>query len=103
MRCLRFNVLFITNAARREATGHSEILPNGFFACAKKREQEKAMRQGLIEIAGRLVGDGQAVFVIAEIGINHNGSIEIAKKMIDGAKLAGCDAVKFQKRTPSRS
>ena len=39
------------------------------------------------------------IFVIAEIGINHNGDIEIAKKLIDGAKEAGCDAVKFQKRT----
>ena len=40
------------------------------------------------------------VFVIAEIGINHNGSIDIAKKLIDAAADAGCDAVKFQKRTP---
>jgi N-acetylneuraminate synthase len=39
------------------------------------------------------------VFVTAEIGINHNGDIEIAKKLIDCAALAGCDAVKFQKRT----
>ena len=39
------------------------------------------------------------VFITAEIGINHNGDIEIAKKMIDIAKTAGCDAVKFQKRT----
>jgi len=39
------------------------------------------------------------VFVIAEIGINHNGDIDIAKKLIDGAAAAGCDAVKFQKRT----
>jgi len=38
-------------------------------------------------------------FIIAEIGINHNGSVEIAKKLIDGAVRAGCDAVKFQKRT----
>lgn len=38
------------------------------------------------------------VFIIAEIGINHNGSIEIAKKLIDLAVSAGCDAVKFQKR-----
>jgi N-acetylneuraminate synthase len=47
-----------------------------------------------------MVGDGHPVYVIAEIGINHNGSLEIAKKMIDGAVLSGCDAVKFQKRTP---
>jgi N-acetylneuraminate synthase len=42
---------------------------------------------------------GEYVFVIAEIGINHNGSIEIAKQLMDLAKSAGCDAVKFQKRT----
>lgn len=40
-----------------------------------------------------------SVFIIAEIGINHNGDINIAKKLIDGAIFAGCDAVKFQKRT----
>ncbi len=51
-------------------------------------------------IGDRIIGDGAPVFVIAEIGINHNGSVEIAKKMIDGAVKAGCDAVKFQKRTP---
>ena len=39
------------------------------------------------------------VFIIAEIGINHNGDVEIAKKLIDMAKQCGCDAVKFQKRT----
>ena len=39
------------------------------------------------------------VFIIAEIGINHNGDVKIAKKLIDGAIFAGCDAVKFQKRT----
>jgi len=40
-----------------------------------------------------------AIFIIAEIGINHNGDVEIAKQLIDAAKLAGADAVKFQKRT----
>ena len=39
------------------------------------------------------------VFIIGEIGINHNGDVNIAKKLIDMAKSAGCDAVKFQKRT----
>ncbi|NWF49933.1 MAG: N-acetylneuraminate synthase family protein [Ignavibacteriaceae bacterium] len=53
-----------------------------------------------IKIGNRFVGDGESIFVIAEIGINHNGSLEIAKKMIDGAIFSGCDAVKFQKRTP---
>ena len=40
-----------------------------------------------------------SVFIIAEIGINHNGSLDICKKLIDIAKNSGCDAVKFQKRT----
>ncbi len=42
-------------------------------------------------------------FVIAEIGINHNGSVDMAKQLIDAAVDAGCDAVKFQKRTPRMS
>ena len=47
-----------------------------------------------------MIGEGHPVFITAEIGINHNGSLEIAKKLIKGAKAAGCNAVKFQKRTP---
>lgn len=43
-----------------------------------------------------------AVLIIAEIGINHNGDVEIAKKLVDVAAFAGCDAVKFQKRTIER-
>ena len=39
-----------------------------------------------------------SIFIIAEIGINHNGSVNIAKQLIDIAKESGCDAVKFQKR-----
>jgi N-acetylneuraminate synthase len=53
-----------------------------------------------VAIGGRWVGEGEPVMVIAEIGINHNGSLDIARKLIDGAYLAGADAVKFQKRTP---
>jgi N-acetylneuraminate synthase len=52
-----------------------------------------------VQIGEHLVGDGQPCFVIAEIGINHNGSVEIAKELIDAAANAGCQAVKFQKRT----
>ncbi len=58
------------------------------------------MSRARVRIGQRLVGEGEPVFVIAEIGINHNGSLEIARKLIDGAVLAGADAVKFQKRTP---
>ena len=54
----------------------------------------------VVSIRGRAVGEGQPVFVIAEIGINHNGSLELAQRLIEGAARAGCDAVKFQKRTP---
>lgn len=52
-----------------------------------------------VNIADRVVGDGYPCFIIAEIGINHNGSVDLAKRMIDIAVTTGCDAVKFQKRT----
>ena len=52
-----------------------------------------------ITIGKKKVGDGYPCFIIAEIGINHNGSVDLAKKMIDIAVTTGCDAVKFQKRT----
>ncbi len=53
----------------------------------------------VVKIGKHLVGDGQPAYIVAEIGINHNGDINIAKKLIDVAALAGCQAVKFQKRT----
>lgn len=53
-----------------------------------------------VSIGGKLVGVNHPTYVIAEIGINHNGDVEIAKKLIDVAAVFGCDAVKFQKRTP---
>jgi N-acetylneuraminate synthase len=52
-----------------------------------------------ITIGKRKIGDGHPCFIVAEIGINHNGDVNIAKKLIDVAAFAGCDAVKFQKRT----
>ncbi len=48
-------------------------------------------------IGGHSVGDGP-VFIIAEIGINHNGDLKLAKQLIDVAHFAGCNAVKFQKK-----
>jgi N-acetylneuraminate synthase len=52
-----------------------------------------------VRIGNTLVGDGQPCYVIAEIGINHNGDVELAKRLISIAVAAGCGAVKFQKRT----
>jgi sialic acid synthase SpsE len=54
----------------------------------------------LRKIGDRLVGPGQPVYVIGEIGINHNGDLSNAMALIDHALAAGMDAVKFQKRTP---
>src|SRR5262245_41760383 len=48
----------------------------------------------------RVIGDGWPTYVVAEIGINHNGDVDIARQLIEAAASAGCDAVKFQKRTP---
>ncbi len=53
-----------------------------------------------IKLGNKRIGDGHPAFVIAELGINHNGDLEIAKQMIDAAVHAGVDAVKLQKRTP---
>jgi N-acetylneuraminate synthase len=52
-----------------------------------------------VRIADREVGPGRRVFFVAEVGINHNGDLAQAKKLITAASAAGCDAVKFQKRT----
>lgn len=53
-----------------------------------------------VRLGDRTVGQGHPAYVVAEIGINHNGDLNTAKRLIDAAALAGCDAVKFQKRTP---
>jgi N-acetylneuraminate synthase len=52
-----------------------------------------------VKIGKTQVGDGQPCYIVAEIGINHNGDIDLAKKLISTAVSAGCNAVKFQKRT----
>jgi N-acetylneuraminate synthase len=52
-----------------------------------------------IRIGGHVIGSSQPCYVVAEIGINHNGDLSLAKKLIDVAVAAGCSAVKFQKRT----
>jgi N-acetylneuraminate synthase len=55
-----------------------------------------------VRIGSTMIGPGRPCYVIAEIGINHNGDIDIARRLITVAAAAGCNAVKFQKRTPTR-
>jgi len=56
-----------------------------------------------VHIGNKIIGQGQPTFIIAEIGINHNGDLTVAKRLIDVAVMAGCDAAKFQKRTPEKA
>ena len=63
---------------------------------SKKEWESEAMD---IIVGNKKIGQKNPCYIIAEIGINHNGDIEIAKKLINYAKGAGCDVVKFQKRT----
>lgn len=58
------------------------------------------MQKGIVAIGERLIGKDQPVFVIAEAGVNHNGKLSFAKKLIDAAAKAGADAVKFQTFSP---
>ncbi len=66
----------------------------------KVRQIRKDLKPVVQLSNGKSIGAGQPVYIIAEIGINHNGDVEIAKRLIDAAVDAGCDAVKFQKRRP---
>ena len=58
------------------------------------------MNEQKIKVGNRFVGDNEPLYLIAEIGINHNGSLDIAKKLIDATFVTGWDCAKFQKRTP---
>jgi len=73
------------------------IAQDRFGASTKGRQGERFM--STVKIGDRLIGDDQPCYIIAEIGINHNGDVDLAKRLISVALAAGCNAVKFQKRT----
>jgi N-acetylneuraminate synthase len=62
-------------------------------------DNNSARELGQVQLGSKRAGAGQPCYVVAEIGINHNGDIDVAKKLISVAVGSGCDAVKFQKRT----
>lgn len=72
---------------------------NERFSTTSVRETKRENMERKVRIGETRVGDGEPCFVVAEIGINHNGSLDSARKLIAAAALAGCQAVKFQKRT----
>ncbi|MCG3204421.1 MAG: hypothetical protein KCHDKBKB_01136 [Elusimicrobia bacterium] len=74
-----------------------DILTNQYSDFSQvKRKQNVTKLNEVVELAGRAVGDGHKPFIIAEAGLNHNGSLEMALRLIDKAVEAGVDAVKFQ-------
>lgn len=60
------------------------------------------MRQN-VKVGSKVIGEDQPLFFVAEVGINHNGDLDTAKRLIDVAFFSGCDAVKFQKRNPEEA
>lgn len=63
------------------------------------RDEQNSGRVGEVRLGTKALGDGHPCYIVAEIGINHNGDLDLAKRLISVAVGAGCDAVKFQKRT----
>src|SRR5689334_12396926 len=69
--------------------------------CHNRKVGERLMSREIcpVSIGNKKLGDDQPCYVVAEIGINHNGDLDLARRLISVAVGAGCDAVKFQKRT----
>lgn len=64
------------------------------------RKTQRCQLNPLVSIGNQEVGQGQPAYIIAEAGLNHNGSLEVAKQLIDAAKVAGVDSIKFQTFKP---
>jgi N-acetylneuraminate synthase len=93
----------VLSGLREEDLEHST-----FHECGASRgctalheERQVEPMEKMIQIGRRTVGESQPTYVVAEIGINHNGDLDVARRLIDAAAHAGVDAVKLQKRTPA--
>jgi N-acetylneuraminate synthase len=82
-----------------QATTLGKALRRRRFGASKNEAPRGVLLMSTVKVGGKLVGEDQPCFIVAEIGINHNGDIDLAKRLISVAVAAGCDAVKFQKRT----
>ena len=101
------------SSAGPAGTAPSASSPTGCSATARRSDTRSRTDQPRIAyrraalmtvtIGSRVIGGGRPAYVIAEIGLNHNGDVDLAKQLIDVAADAGADAVKFQKRTPEIS
>jgi N-acetylneuraminate synthase len=87
------------NNSNKLLSSKAEALKLAWLEYRQKSLLDNIDKRPKVKIGDKWVGDGYPTFVTAEIGINHNGDIETAKKLIDAAVESGCDAVKFQKRT----
>src|SRR5262249_30138123 len=89
-------------AAGRAGSGTSIVAPSNRGLQRDRRGLRRRMSHPdlqPVQIGRHAVGPGERVFIVAELGINHNGELGLAKKLIAAAASVGCDAVKFQKRT----
>jgi N-acetylneuraminate synthase len=92
----------LENASIRALTPYQYITTakSGGFLSFNETCGRISMNVKKIKIGSHCVGEGEPLYLIAEIGINHNGDLQIAKRLIDATWATGWDCVKFQKRTP---
>ncbi len=81
----------LVNVLSGKESSHAQVI----------RKTPRCKMNALVDVKGKIIGDGNPAYIIAEAGLNHNGSLKIAKELIDKAKDSGCDAIKLQTYKPS--
>jgi N-acetylneuraminate synthase len=99
------DIQHFVDASKGLVSGKAEALKNAWMFYRQHRVPMNLLspyegKAPSVRIGNKNVGDEHTTFIIAEIGINHNGDLDLAKELIDIAVEAGCHAVKFQKRNP---